>query len=91
MMKRALSFLLALIMAFGLLPNTLVLAAEPGDDIYIEDSANLSDLEDLGVVDIPEDVPDVIGIPEDVPAFGEDAASTDDHTSWEQDDSLVRG
>ena len=84
MMKRALSFLLALIMAFGLLPNTLVLATEPGDDIYIEDSANLSELEDLGVVDIPDDVPDVIGIPEDLPAFHEDAASTDDDTSYEE-------
>ena len=34
MMKRTLSLLLALIMVVGLLPNTLVFAADANDDIY---------------------------------------------------------
>lgn len=69
MMKRTLSLLLVLIMVVGMLPNTLVFAADASDDIYIDESSSLEELEDLGVVDYDEgdptlDAPEEVGDPQ---------------------------
>ena len=54
MMKRTLALLLALIMVVGLLPNTLVLAADANDDIYIDESSSLDEIS----LSEPQDLPD---------------------------------
>ena len=70
-------------MVVGLLPNTLVFAADANDDIYIDESSSLEELVDLGVVDIPEDeVPIVEDIVDWEPdALEEDTASTMENAS----------
>ena len=52
MMKRTLSLLLALVMVLGLLPGTMVGAAGVVDEIYIDESTDLSELADSGLIDI---------------------------------------
>ena len=63
MMKRTLSLLLTLVMVLGLLPSTMVGATGVIDEIYIEESTDLSELADSGLIDIMTEEPDQLDEP----------------------------
>lgn len=60
MMKRTLSFLLALIMTVGLMPATVVRAAENQDVVYVDENTSMSDLVDQGIVQMEQSVSEPI-------------------------------